>query len=298
MRKYLLVLGILPFLAACNQGKIEDLESRIATLQGDSSAYKLGWDNAEQEITTYMSMMNQIDSNLIEIKKTEGIISANLNSESVSKEQKRDDIIAGIQTLNELMQKNKKLVADLDKKYRQGNIQIKELNDQISLLNTQIEQQNLTLTALKGELAKANFEIAALNENLTTVTAAKTQLEQTTTEQAKVIDQQTTDLNTAYYISGSFKDLRELGIVDKEGGFIGMGANKELVNNFDPSTFTRIDIRDFKELSLNSKSAKIITTHTTDSYTLVEGEKTIEELVINNPQEFWKTSKFLVVLTD
>ncbi|MGB4930995.1 MAG: hypothetical protein WBP43_13540, partial [Chitinophagales bacterium] len=62
--------------------------------------------------------------------------------------------------------------------------------------------------------------------------------------------------------------------------------------------FTKIDIRKFKELSINSKSAKVITTHATDSYTLVEGDKTIEELVIENPDAFWKTSKFLVVLTD
>jgi DNA repair exonuclease SbcCD ATPase subunit len=298
MRKYLIILGIVPFLAACNQDKIKELESRIATLQEDSSAYKLGWDNAEQEITEYMRMMNEIDSNLIEIKKTEGIISTNLSSEGVSKQQQRDDIVASIQTLNELIQKNKKLVTDLDKKYRSSNVKIKELNDQIAMLNGQIEEQSLNLKALQEELAKANFQIATLNTDLNTVTTQKIELEQTTSEQAKVIDQQTIDLNTAYYISGTFKDLRDLGIVDKEGGFIGMGANKELVNNFDPSTFTRIDIRDFKELSLNSKSATIITNHSTDSYTLVEGEKTIEELVINNPQEFWKSSKYLVVLTD
>lgn len=298
MKRYLLVLAIIPFLAACNKSKIEDLENRIATLQGDSSAYKMGWDNAENEISEYMAYMNQIDSNLIEIKKTEGIITSNLNSEGAGKTQKRDDIVASINTLNDLIQKNKKLVADLDKKYKNSNVKIKELNDQIGLLNTQIEQQSLTLNSLKSELEKANYQIATLNTDLNTVTTAKIELENTNLEQAKVIDQQTTDLNTAYYISGSYKELKELGIVDKEGGFIGMGANKELVNNFDPSAFTRIDIRDFKELSLNSKSAKIITTHSTDSYTLVEGDKTVEELVINNPNEFWKSSKFLVVLTD
>jgi len=298
MKKYLLVLGVIPFLAACNQGKIEELEGRIATLQEDSSAYKLGWDNAVTEVSQYMSMMNEIDSNLIEIKKTEGIISSNLSSEGRSKEQKRDDIVASIQTLNELIQKNKKLVGDLDRKYKNSNMKVKELDDQVKLLNTQIEQQSADLLALQNELNKANFQIASLNTELNTVTTEKVQLEQVSAEQVKVIEQQTTDLNTAYYISGSYKELKELGVVDKEGGFIGMGANKELVNNFDPGAFTKIDIRDFKELSLNSKSAKIITTHSTDSYTLVEGEKEVEELVINNPNEFWKSSKYLVVLTD
>ena len=285
-------------MAACNKGKIEELENRIATLQEDSTAYKLGWDNATAEVTEFMAMMNEIDSNLIEIKKQEGIVSTNLNSEGVSKEQRRDDIVASIHTLNDLIAKNKQLVADLDKKYSKSKVQIKELNDQIALLNTQIADQSANLKALQDELSTANFQIATLNTDLTTVTAAKTQLETTTAQQAQVIDQQTTDLNTAYYISGSYKDLRDMGIVDKEGGFIGLGANKELAANFDPSSFTRIDIRDFKELSLNSKTAKVITTHSSDSYTLVEGDKEVEELVINNPQEFWRTSKYLVVLTD
>lgn len=123
-------------------------------------------------------------------------------------------------------------------------------------------------------------------------------LEDQNNQQAKVIADQTDELNTAYYISGTYKELKELGIVDKEGGFIGLGANKELVNDFDASAFTKIDIRKFKQLDINSKSAKVITKHTSDSYTLVEGDKEIEELVIENPDEFWKTSKFLVVLTD
>jgi hypothetical protein len=36
-----------------------------------------------------MSMMNEIDSNLIEIKRTEGLIDANLNNEGRSKDQQK-----------------------------------------------------------------------------------------------------------------------------------------------------------------------------------------------------------------
>jgi CBS-domain-containing membrane protein len=166
------------------------------------------------------------------------------------------------------------------------------------LLNEQLAQKESDLLALKTELEKANYQIASLSTDLSTITVQKVELEEQNTQQAEVIAKQTDDLNTAYYIAGTYKELKELGVVDKEGGFIGIGANKELVNNFDASAFTKVDIRKFKELSINSKSAKVITTHSTDSYTLVEGDKTIEELVIDNPDAFWKSSKFLVVLTD
>jgi len=283
---------------ACNQDKLDALEQENADLKNKSAEFKSGWDAAVNEISSYMSMMNEIDSNLIEIKKTEGMIDNSLHSEGRSKEQTREEIMANIATLNDLIQKNKNLVKDLDRKNKGNNLKIKELDERIALLNATLEQKEQDLAALRAELEAAKYQITNLNTDLATVTSAKQLLEEQNTQQAKVISDQTDVLNTAYYISGTFKELKELGIVDKEGGFIGIGANKELTNNFDASAFTKVDIRKFKELALNSKSAKVITTHTSDSYTLVEGDKTIEELVIENPDEFWKASKFLVVLTD
>ncbi len=298
MKKYLLLFAIVPFLFACNQKKVDELETQNSDLQNQSAEFKQGWDAAVNEIGEYMGMMNEIDSTLIEIKKQEGIINSNLGSEGRSKQQQKADIVASIATLNDLVQKNKALVAELDKKYKGTSVKNKELDQKITMLNTQLEQKESDLVALKSELEKANYQIASLNTELTTVSTVKAQLEVQTAEQANVIAKQTEDLNTAYYIAGSFKELKELGVVDKEGGFIGIGASKELIDDFDPSAFTRIDIRSFKELSINSKNAKVITTHPTSSYTLVENDKTIEEIVIENPDQFWKSSKFLVVLTD
>ena len=298
MKKFLFVFAFAPLMIACNQDKVDALEQENADLKNKSAEFKSGWDAAVVELTSYMGMMNEIDSTLIEIKKTEGMIDNSLHTEGRSKEQTRDDIMANIATLNDLIQKNKNLVKDLDRKYKGTNLKIKELDDRIALLNETLSQKEQDLAALRAELEAAKYQINNLNTDLATVTSAKQLLEEQNTEQAKVISDQTDVLNTAYYISGTYKELKELGIVDKEGGFIGIGANKELVNNFDASAFTKVDIRKFKELPINAKSAKVITTHTSDSYTLVEGDKTIEELVIENPDEFWKASKFLVVLTD
>lgn len=298
MKKFLFLFAIAPFVISCNQDKLDALEQENADLKNKSAEFKAGWDAAINDVSYYMKTMNDIDSTLIEIKKTEGLIDAAMHAEGRSKEQQRDDINANIATLNELIQKNKALVNELDKKYRNGNLKIKELEQKVTMLNEQLAQKEADLASLKSELEAAKFQINNLNTELATITSAKQLLEEQNNQQAKVISDQTDELNTAYYISGTYKELKELGIVDKEGGFIGIGANKELVNNFDASAFTKVDIRKFKDLPINAKSAKVITKHTTDSYTLVEGDKTIENLIIDNPDEFWKTSKFLVVLTD
>jgi hypothetical protein len=59
----------------------------------------------------------------------------------------------------------------------------------------------------------------------------------------------------------------------------------------------KIDIRQFNQLPLNSKKAKVITNHPADSYHLT-GVKTVESLVIDKPEEFWKSSKYLLIVVE
>ena len=66
--------------------------------------------------------------------------------------------------------------------------------------------------------------------------------------------------------------------------------------NFNKSYFTKIDIRVDKEIKLYSKSAKILTSHPASSYTLQQDANKQYILRITNPQIFWSTSKYLVVM--
>ncbi|MBI4646167.1 MAG: hypothetical protein HY738_06095 [Bacteroidia bacterium] len=68
-------------------------------------------------------------------------------------------------------------------------------------------------------------------------------------------------------------------------------------NIFNKDYFTKVDIRNFKEIKLNVKKAKIITTHPSSSYKLV-GEKSIEKLIISDANSFWGASKYLVILVE
>ncbi|MBC8047486.1 MAG: hypothetical protein H7Y00_11875 [Fimbriimonadaceae bacterium] len=297
MKKYFLILLVAPFLfAACNQKKVDELETQVSSLEGQSAEYKKGWEDAQNEVTQYLSDFNEIEANLDEIKKSEGIISNQLDGETSPAP--KQSIMNSITTLNELIQKNKSLVAELDKKYKNSSYKNKELDKMVASLNEKIQEKESELIALKTELEQSNFQVATLSTELNTVSQAKMQLDSVNTIQAGTIAKQTEDLNTVYYVSGSYKELKEKGVVDKEGGFIGLGKTKELTDDFNASAFTKVDLRTFTELPINSKTAKIVTTHPTVAYELVEGDKEIEELVINDPNAFWKSSKYLVVLTD
>ena len=83
------------------------------------------------------------------------------------------------------------------------------------------------------------------------------------------------------------KELKEQRIID---------GDRVLESNFNKSYFTKIDIRVEKEIKLYSKYAKILTMHPSDSYTLEKDANKQYVLRITNPQIFWSTSKYLVIL--
>ena len=73
-------------------------------------------------------------------------------------------------------------------------------------------------------------------------------------------------------------------------------GNKVLEANFNKNYFAKIDIRIDKEIKFYSKSARILTMHPSGSYTLTPDVNKQYVLRITNPQLFWSTSKYLVVL--
>jgi hypothetical protein len=82
----------------------------------------------------------------------------------------------------------------------------------------------------------------------------------------------------------------------QEGGFLGLGKNKSLKENFPDSLFSQIDITVTKTIPVNSKSAKLLTEHPIGSYELIHQDKDkIAYIEITDPNQFWKISKYAVV---
>jgi hypothetical protein len=51
-------------------------------------------------------------------------------------------------------------------------------------------------------------------------------------------------------------------------------------------------------IPIDSKDAKIITSHPSDSYTLNKEKDKVVSLQITNAEKFWSASKYLVVVKD
>ena len=94
-------------------------------------------------------------------------------------------------------------------------------------------------------------------------------------------------MNTAWFVFGTKSELKEQQI---------LVDGKVLQDNFNKNYFTKVDIRVDKEIKLYSKSAKMLTAHPSSSYTLQRDANKQFVLRITNPQVFWSTSKYLVIL--
>ncbi|MDX1630066.1 MAG: hypothetical protein R3345_15260, partial [Fulvivirga sp.] len=162
------------------------------------------------------------------------------------------------------------------------------------------------IVALKTNLEELNIEkeaLAANVEQLTTTVdtlANKTQLQAAVIEvQNETIDEQKEKINTGYIAVGTYKELEEQKVVEKAGGVLGIGATKTLQDNFNEEAFQKVDVTELSAIPVTAKKVRLVTTHPEGSYELSKDlNEKIQQLTILNPDEFWKSSKYLVVMVE
>lgn len=257
------------------QLKNDSLERLI--IQKDSAIYSV--------IGTFTA----IENNLATIKAKEEIISLTL-TDVENKQSREEKINSDINLIYDLMRENKNKVAQLEQKLKSAYIKNNDLQKTIQTLQQKLAEKNSEIAQLRQHLVDQNLRIDELNFKLDT-------LKFDNQVKSAIIEAQDESLHTAYYIAGSEKELKALGILDKKGGFIGIGSGKTLNVDFDKTLFTKIDIRELNELELSAKKARLITKHPSASYEFL-GEKPIDKLIIKDQDAFWSISKFLVLVLD
>ena len=152
-----------------------------------------------------------------------------------------------------------------------------------------MKQRETEISDLKVALVEKDFEIGQLNTKMSDQQVAIAQKDQE-------ISNQTYELTKGFMIAGTYKDLKAKGLVYKEGGFLGLGKKKSLIQDFSDSTFTQVNITELKTIPVNSKDARLITEHPRSSYQLLrDKDNRIASIEIKDPEQFWKISKYAVV---
>lgn len=238
----------------------------------------------DSEINEMMGTLNDIEEGFRLINEAENRVALLKNGEGTSKKQ---NLKENIQFIAERMKQNRELIAKLQKQLESSTLKGGQLKKTIDNLTAQLEAKDKQLLALREELDKKDIHISELDETIGNLNTNVSNLSADNQQKAETINAQDKQLNTAWYVFGTKKELKGQHIL--EGG-------KVMNGNFNKNYFTKVDIRNTTEIKLYSKSAKLLTAHPASSYSLIHDASKQYVLRITNPQIFWSTSKYLVVL--
>ena len=267
---------------SCNQAELEKLKEDNIKLQTELQAVEDVNQLKDSTINDFFSAFNEIEDNLAIIRETEqGLKKQRVKGELNSSV--KDQIIGDINSINGLMAENREKINALNKKLKKANINVDQFEKMIANMETQLEQKEFEITDLRSSLANANSALSALNDLY---------IESVMENEAKQ-----DEILTAYYAYGSYKELRDNNVLTKEGGVVGLGATKTLKDDFNKEYFKKINIEETTSINGLSEKAKLVSTHPTDSYSLVVSDKS-SVLNITNPAKFWEASKYLVILSE
>lgn len=238
----------------------------------------------DSEINDMMGTFNEVQEGLRQISEAEGRVALAKSGEGASSKQKMKE---DIQFIAAQMKKNKELIAQLQKKLEGSSLNATQLKKTIEGLQAQLVEKEKQLQTLREELDKKDIHIMELDESVNNLNTNVSNLKNESQKKTETINAQDKQLNTAWYVFGTKKELKGQRILEN---------GKVMNGNFNKNYFTKIDIRNTTEIKLYSKSAKLMTAHPSSSYTLVRDANKQYTLRITNPHIFWSTSKYLVVL--
>lgn len=276
-----MLLGLaLAAMVACKQEK-SNADSALVQQRDSLSQIIAQKDN---EINDMMLTMNEIEEGFREIAEAENRVSIAKDGEGANKQQR---IRENMQFIQQTMKQNRDLINKLRQQLRESSFKGEQLKRAIENLAQQLEEKNQQIQQLRAELDAKDIHILELDENIANLNTDVSNLTAESSRKTETINAQDKELNTAWFVFGTKNELKEQNIYVK---------GKVLQANFNKEYFTKIDIRVDKEIKLYSRSAELLTAHPSNSYTLQRDANKQYVLRITNPQLFWSTSKYLVVL--
>lgn len=239
-------------MVSCNQEqeKAEAQQKQDSLLQAQQDSLL---DVFKGELELIQQTVKQVNSN-------NGIFTLDTSENAVLS---KESIINQVENLDKLLETNQKQLSDLYQRMRDSKVKNDELEKMLSTMQETLASRETQINELMTMLANKDIKIDQILNRVDSMRISNIEL----TEEVIKMDE---EMHIVHYVVGEAKELKENGIITKEGGLLGLGASKKLdVSQLDISQFTESDQRDLVSIPLYSKKAKLITNHPESSYTFV-----------------------------
>ena len=297
MKKLAVLIVCAAVMASCDSfsgGSKDQLKA-----ENDSLLMELTQRNAE--LDEMMGTFNDISEGFRQINAAESRVDLQRGAVAEGSLNAKQQIASDIEFIRKQMEENKEQIAKLQAMLKNSKTNSSQLKKAVESLTQELNAKTQRIEELQAELASKNIRIQELDAAVTDLNAVKSKPCQDAggcrkaenEAKAKTVAEQDKALNTAWFVFGTKKELKDQKILSGSGLFKKGSVLKE--GDINKDYFTQIDIRTTKEIKLYSKDADVLTTHPTGSYALEKDDKGLLTLKITNPKEFWSVSKYLVI---
>lgn len=284
MRIAIILLVMLVFWGCADKEKMAQLEEQKAQIETEYNLLLKESATKDQFIEEYTRTVNEVYENLEKIREREGFLSkASRSMENNENASLKEKMLSDINSIDSYLQSSKKNIRELKEKMKNSQLKIESLEKTVENLSRTLDEKEKYIAELRTQTEQLTLQIAEV----------KVQLQ----EKDEQLQKQDQRLNTVFYIIGTEKELKEKGIIEEKGGFLGMGKTAKIATNLNYDYFTSTSISNIGRIPIyiDREKVNIISPHSPESYNLVERDKNETVLEITNPDEFWKL-RYLVIL--
>lgn len=283
--------------AACNSDKIEDLEEENTRLKNEMN-------ELNNSVESYLKTIYDIENNLATIKEREQLIDVKSRGGVEFENNARESILNDLKAIDELMKENHAKIAELKEDLYDSGLELSKMHNLIQSMEERLDEKGETISKLYNEIEDLNLTNNALSKEVKTLKYTVDTLEKKTIfyslvveTQRETIEEKNRKLNNVFYTTGTLKELQEKNVIRKEGGILGIGSVVKLNEKVDNSHFSMLNKQENFTIPINSPKAELVTDHPENSYEFEKESSSdlYKRLVIVDPEEFWKSSRYLVV---
>ena len=287
-------------LAACDKGT----KQQLATYAHADSVHVDSLANVQRallnEVMASTQFVNEINTELAKARALAAKQPVQLatNSETTDVNAERKAVVARINRLVAQLDAAQARLATVRKQAQSLSVKDSGLVAQIAAYQQNIAELQAAAEKERAEFQQKidgqNVQIASLNGRVDTLTQIRTALVDT-------VGQLTTEKNTAYYVIGTRDELIKQGILAAEGHkrFLLVGSrNIQPSRQLDPSKFTKIDRLANRTIPLPEGQYEILSRQSPTYLAPVTNKdgRISGELKINQPEQFWAPSPFLIIV--
>lgn len=233
----------------------------------------------DSNIMSYVKAFNSIQKGIDSLMIDERVLKLSGEKHTITD---TATIAQELRTIGKLIIKNRRALTYVQSQLRKSNEKNQDLSDLGENLSKQLNEKDSEIATIQRELVRTKASLATVvkqyNDSLGVIA-----------QQRQQIGLMKIQGNTVYYIIGKESDLKSKNIITERGGVVGLGRVPLLGQS--TAGFTSGDLTELHEISLGGTFVQFVTTHPNNSYRV-----TSDKIIINDPQDFWSRSKYMVVI--